>query len=165
MFKVIELYDKNSKLYGQGIEFTKTKRVVMEYLNDTTVTIFDSIETIKSKMNKENVMKEITDIIKEVKVPCVDCKKNRSGKVDKSDVIDIMMKKYTLKNEYINFEGNQHCDENCDGWDGEDKRCDCGNRRVMWSTTGDIEYDDLLKCDVDILLDEETYKKFYPEAY
>jgi hypothetical protein len=22
----------------------------------------------------------------------------------------------------------------CDGWDGEDRRCNCGNRRVYWAT-------------------------------
>jgi len=36
------------------------------------------------------------------------------------------------------FEG-QNCmdyDEDvvCDGWDGVDRRCDCGNRRVSWET-------------------------------
>jgi len=25
----------------------------------------------------------------------------------------------------------------CEGWDGVDRRCDCGNRRVSWSTEQD----------------------------
>ena len=25
--------------------------------------------------------------------------------------------------------------ENCDGWDGNSKRCQCGNRRVDWAFT------------------------------
>jgi hypothetical protein len=36
----------------------------------------------------------------------------------------------------IDFDGN-NCDQNddtdCDGWDGSDRRCECGNRRVGWS--------------------------------
>ena len=33
----------------------------------------------------------------------------------------------------IDFDG-QNCDD-CGGWDGESRRCDCGNRRVYWATT------------------------------
>jgi len=45
---------------------------------------------------------------------------------------------------YVNFNGpiefngmncNDYLDDNeteCDGWDGEDRRCNCGNRRVYW---------------------------------
>jgi hypothetical protein len=25
----------------------------------------------------------------------------------------------------------------CEGWDGVDRRCDCGNRRVSWATEQD----------------------------
>jgi hypothetical protein len=37
---------------------------------------------------------------------------------------------------YIDFDG-MNCDEenNCNGWDGESRRCDCGNRRVYWYTS------------------------------
>lgn len=35
----------------------------------------------------------------------------------------------------IEFNG-WNCDEfddnECDGWDGNDRRCECGNRRVSW---------------------------------
>lgn len=40
----------------------------------------------------------------------------------------------------IEFEGmncNDYLDSDaveCDGWDGVDRRCDCGNRRVSWET-------------------------------
>ena len=38
------------------------------------------------------------------------------------------------------FEGmncNDYSDDGtfCSGWDGESRRCDCGNRRVGWATT------------------------------
>ena len=32
----------------------------------------------------------------------------------------------------INFSGDDNC-ENCNGWDGESRRCSCGNRRVSWT--------------------------------
>lgn len=40
---------------------------------------------------------------------------------------------------WVEFDGmncNDYLDddeEECMGWDGEDRRCDCGNRRVSWS--------------------------------
>lgn len=42
-----------------------------------------------------------------------------------------------LKNDdYIDFDG-QNCedasDDVCIGWDGNDRRCSCGNRRVGWT--------------------------------
>ena len=37
-------------------------------------------------------------------------------------------------NIFIPFCGN-NCDD-CMGWDGESKRCECGNRRVSWEWDG-----------------------------
>lgn len=41
---------------------------------------------------------------------------------------------------FVDFDG-QNCDEesNCLGWNGESRRCDCGNRRVYWET---VKHDD-----------------------
>jgi hypothetical protein len=40
---------------------------------------------------------------------------------------------------FIDFNGNNCSDtkfgEDCLGWDGESRRCSCGNRRVSWSTS------------------------------
>lgn len=38
----------------------------------------------------------------------------------------------------FSFSGDDYC-EGCSGWDGESKRCGCGNRRVSWSSHGDFE--------------------------
>lgn len=40
---------------------------------------------------------------------------------------------------WVEFDG-QNCDDYkedsfCMGWDGESRRCDCGNRQVYWSTS------------------------------
>ncbi len=37
---------------------------------------------------------------------------------------------------WVDFCG-QNCESSsgCAGWDGNSRRCDCGNRRVYWATT------------------------------
>lgn len=32
---------------------------------------------------------------------------------------------------YVEFDGDDFC-EGCEGWDGESRRCYCGNRRIYW---------------------------------
>ena len=39
--------------------------------------------------------------------------------------------------ELYSFNG-QNCDD-CSGWDGISRRCDCGNRRVGWDHHGNFE--------------------------
>lgn len=36
------------------------------------------------------------------------------------------------KTQWIPFDGNEYCSDECRGWDGKSYRCDCGNRRVYW---------------------------------
>ena len=38
--------------------------------------------------------------------------------------------------EWFDFEG-QNCEGPCEGWDGIDRRCQCGNRRVTWVLSDD----------------------------
>lgn len=40
---------------------------------------------------------------------------------------------------FIQFDGNDYC-ENCRGWDGRDRRCECGNRRVGWVWDDEKQY-------------------------
>lgn len=40
---------------------------------------------------------------------------------------------------YVSFEGDEFC-EDCKGWDGVSRRCDCGNRRVEWELSDDETY-------------------------
>lgn len=41
--------------------------------------------------------------------------------------------------EWFEFEG-QNCELPCEGWDGIDRRCQCGNRRVTWSLSYNKDY-------------------------
>jgi len=44
--------------------------------------------------------------------------------------------KSEYRQSYMYFDnGTDSCCDDCGGWDGESRRCDCGNRRVYWATT------------------------------
>lgn len=47
---------------------------------------------------------------------------------------DDEQKRLLAKGGWHDFDG-QNCDGPCSGWDGESRRCECGNRRVSWSTS------------------------------
>lgn len=44
----------------------------------------------------------------------------------------------SLNGALVDFDG-KNCDEPCNGWDGISHRCECGNRRVYWSSNGDFK--------------------------
>lgn len=49
---------------------------------------------------------------------------------------------------FFDFEGNNCHDvagwnedvPECSGWDGDSRRCECGNRRVSWTLSDDCTY-------------------------
>ena len=43
----------------------------------------------------------------------------------------------SLNGDLIEFSG-MNCDD-CEGWNGADNRCECGNRRVYWELNDDGE--------------------------
>lgn len=51
---------------------------------------------------------------------------------------DLFIKKrlQLSENFFIEFSGDDTCDDTCQGWDMESTRCDCGNRRVRWNIHG-----------------------------
>lgn len=40
----------------------------------------------------------------------------------------------------ISFSGDDYCEE-CAGWDGVSRRCECGNRRVYWEKCWNFDYE------------------------
>ena len=44
----------------------------------------------------------------------------------------------TAKGGFVAFGGDDNC-EGCEGWDMEDRRCQCGNRRVYWDSDGEFD--------------------------
>lgn len=55
-----------------------------------------------------------------------------------SDQAEAAAIKYAAEEVFVDFEGmncNDYLDDDdveCCGWDGESRRCECGNRRVNW---------------------------------
>lgn len=50
---------------------------------------------------------------------------------------DELVTKATHDGKLHSFNGDDNC-EGCSGWDGISRRCQCGNRRVSWSSEGDF---------------------------
>ena len=46
---------------------------------------------------------------------------------------------------FIRFSGGDYC-EDCLGWDGSSRRCQCGNRRVSWVTGDSHRFDEPYVC-------------------
>lgn len=42
-------------------------------------------------------------------------------------------------NTFVDFNGSDNC-ENCKGWDGSSRRCQCGNRRVYWTSDDNADF-------------------------
>lgn len=55
------------------------------------------------------------------------------------ELIDAAMVDVRLSGGFVNFDGDEFCVD-CKGWDGESRRCDCGNRRVDWTVSDDDSY-------------------------
>jgi hypothetical protein len=45
---------------------------------------------------------------------------------------EIKLKEFAIGDDFIDFSG-QNCEEPCEGWNPNQRRCECGNRRVSWS--------------------------------
>ena len=58
------------------------------------------------------------------------------------EVITKKIAEMTENPQFISFNGD-NCDEerNCSGWDGHSYRCDCGNRRVNWTTGSGFSFE------------------------
>lgn len=50
---------------------------------------------------------------------------------NRNEVIDILEQIDLLDGGYTEFDGSEYC-EDCSGWDGISRRCQCDNRRVDW---------------------------------
>lgn len=52
-------------------------------------------------------------------------------------MIDEVVK--NLNGGFVDFEGH-NCEGPCAGWDGKSRRCECGNRRVLWQLGWDNSF-------------------------
>lgn len=60
---------------------------------------------------------------------------------DQEIVEKLIKEKFEHSDLYFDFEG-KNCEDfgACAGWDGSDRRCECGNRRVSWELSDDKTY-------------------------
>lgn len=55
------------------------------------------------------------------------------------EAIAAKQKELAETHSYIDFNGSDNC-ENCAGWDGTSRRCQCGNRRVGWDSHDNADF-------------------------
>jgi len=97
-------------------EYNNHKKEINElekYLSDYKAKL-SKIEELENKQ-KDDIMKEKEDRMKQL----------ANVKMDESCG-------------WIDFNGDVNCEDKCQNWDGESKRCECGNRRVDWEYNSDI---------------------------
>jgi len=56
-----------------------------------------------------------------------------ANKIAFDEEVEKQKERMSATNDYICFDGDEGCSEDCRGWDGVSGRCDCGNRRLYWS--------------------------------
>ena len=54
------------------------------------------------------------------------------SKLEQEEMDKLIELKLNEGRDFWDFEGDDYC-QDCSGWDGKSKRCECGNRRVCWS--------------------------------
>jgi len=84
----------------------------------------------KAKSVRNNYLKSQIKIIEDKNSQV---KKRREEIEDKrrQKIKDKLIKEKLESGTLFDFRGDDKCDE-CDGWDGVSRRCECGNRRVDW---------------------------------
>ena len=45
---------------------------------------------------------------------------------------EVIRREAEIGDDFIDFSG-QNCEDECAGWNPQDRRCQCGNRRVSWN--------------------------------
>jgi uncharacterized protein (DUF1786 family) len=62
-------------------------------------------------------------------------------KTDEEILADLVMEKLK-EDDLFDFDGHNchYVDQDCGGWDGVSRRCNCGNRRVTWVLSDDKSY-------------------------
>lgn len=58
---------------------------------------------------------------------------DEANRISAEDMIATRVSELKESGKLIEFCGDDYC-EDCGGWDGDSRRCSCGNRRVCWST-------------------------------
>lgn len=164
--KKFKLYciDLKNKMINDATYIWGDKSDVVRYLQKTTIhcpslTNFDRIKTKVMKAREEKKQKTINIesynklielqgkainyLIEKGKIINVDFTIDNvlsiANSIAYDEAITIKQKELTETHTYIDFNGSDDC-ENCLGWDGISRRCQCGNRRVSWGARYNADF-------------------------
>ena len=56
------------------------------------------------------------------------------------DEVKRLINEIKVTGDFVTFWGNDCCEKECAGWDGESNRCDCGASRVSWDNEEIIDF-------------------------
>jgi len=149
ILRLIELvYGKDSSLYKYFIKNGRIERppsidLSLSNLEDRKKKILDEE---KKKEKDLGLEKEKAKLLVEAVIYCQQNGKTFGVDFTESDAIDVAnniawdleVKNRMSGTDYVSFGGDDNC-EDCFGWDGESRRCSCGNRRVSWEFEGNFK--------------------------
>lgn len=144
---------ESKKAKAKTIEEVVKRLQCATYAHSRTESYYENIEREKVKKEKLEQERALIENAKAIQVSHVNlaieyCLKNQLvfGKdftvetaVRAADDFAFNLKvqenESTIGDDYIEFNGH-NCQDECDGWNPKDHRCQCGNRRVSWSSYG-----------------------------
>lgn len=155
----IIIADNNNKykqLLELAVELYGKTSLEVKYLNNKRpqqnpapfsfgISVLEKRQQFLDKINKEKQQKESEARLVNLKADAVLWLKENGKIQDKDFTLDNCIEiadnlAYEIEKERLikigglfDFDG-QNCDGPCNGWDGISGRCDCGNRRVSWTT-------------------------------
>ena len=89
----------------------------------------------KHKKEIEELKKYLSDY--KAKLSKIEELENKKKEDRTKELADIKMKEH---GGWIEFNGDDYCEDECRGWDGINDRCDCDNIRVDWEYESDDDY-------------------------
>ena len=48
--------------------------------------------------------------------------------------VEIRIQEIKRSERFIQFQGDENCEDNCRGWNGKSNRCECGSHKVKWES-------------------------------
>lgn len=140
-----ESYERNQKERKQLMHF---------YIDnlDTSMKL-EFVKIVEDKLRVEklnNLIEDTSLLLKSFQKQMEDAQqmKEQDEAEKRRTTIRERIKIYMADREYVDFQGN-NCNDDymyegkyiCKGWNGFDRRCDCGNRRVDWDENRIYDYD------------------------
>jgi hypothetical protein len=123
LLQAIENLEANHKKVQENIQKEKTK---FEQEQKNQIYLQEAVEFLLAR--GKNLGNDFTF---ENAIKTADC-------IRFDELVNEKIKDHEENGTLFSFGGDDNC-ENCGGWDGSDRRCECGNRRVGWECSGDFK--------------------------